>query len=506
MRQFIFLMALISVSSIANGQSFKATAQSNDSLNHISFLSGVRYAEILIAPSQESQLGKGTILESVFAGVIDYLHAMDFEEVGFSSDFINHRMPSVCEKAFVAIDYAISNKAIVDFTITFNSCQDEWWEFKSSYPILIDGWGNLENNVFHRLKQMHGFAKPKYDKNLREHLPIELTKWKESVIREHITVEQDDPLEGIYEGVVEDRIRGKYRIGIVKEGEEYIMSYIRGALNHEDWVEGEIKAELIETANPALFKLKWKTDDKSLNEIPYAVFELGTMNVVWPEGRSELFVKIFPTKSNGSASSGTGFALSSDGYIVTNQHVIDKADKIRVRGINGDFSKLYLAETVVEDRNNDLAIIRINDSGFTSLGQPPYSISPNLSDVGSSVYALGYPLRASMGDEVKLTNGIISSNTGFKGDITSYQVSVPVQPGNSGGPLINKEGEIIGIINSKHLDAENVSYAIKGSYLFNLIQNITPVPLIPKVNSISSKSLTEQVKLIKNYIYILEVD
>lgn len=431
---------------------------------------------------------------------------MKFEDVGFSSKFNGRQIPSVCEKTMVSIDFKINGYYINDFSITFHSCDEEWWQYKSSSPIVNNGWTSLETKVYNRLKYINGFTKTKYDKNQRRTLTNEPTKWRESVIQEHFKFEGATLIEGIYEAATEDRIMGKYRVGIVEERGDYNIFYLDGALNYEDWIEGEEKAKLIETANPTLFKLKWKTGDKSVSDIPYALFEPGIMNIVWPDQQDEVFIKVFPTKSDKLVYSGTGFALSSDGYIVTNHHVVNNANKIQVRGINGDFSKIYLAEIVVEDKNNDLAVIKINDSEFQSLGQPPYSISHNLSEIGSSVYSLGYPLRASMGDEVKLTNGIISSNTGFKGDITAYQVSVPVQPGNSGGPLINEEGEVIGIINSKHLGAENASYAIKANYLINLIQNINPVPLIPRTNSISSKSFTEQVKLIKDYIYILEIN
>jgi S1-C subfamily serine protease len=185
---------------------------------------------------------------------------------------------------------------------------------------------------------------------------------------------------------------------------------------------------------------------------------------------------------------------------------VEGASKIRVKGVKGDFSKTYNAEVVVEDKNNDIAIIKINDPDFTTLGTIPYTINSSLTDVGSSVYALGYPLRASMGDEVKLTNGIVSSKTGFQGDITTYQVSVPVQPGNSGGPLFNSSGEIVGIVNAKHLGADNASYAIKTNYLMNLIQVMNVTPRLPKNNTISDKGLSEQVKYVKEFVYILEIN
>ncbi len=110
-----------------------------------------------------------------------------------------------------------------------------------------------------------------------------------------------------------------------------------------------------------------------------------------------------------------------------------------------------------------------------------------------------------MGDEIKLTNGIISSKTGFQGDISTYQISAPAQPGNSGGPLFDYFGNIIGVVNAKHNDADNVTYAIKATYLKNLI-DLLPAKIISKnVNLINTKSLSILAESYKKYTYIIEV-
>ena len=151
-------------------------------------------------------------------------------------------------------------------------------------------------------------------------------------------------------------------------------------------------------------------------------------------------------------------------------------------------------------------MLQIDDPSFTTLGTIPYIIANRASDVGSSVFVLGYPLRATMGDEVKLTNGIISSKSGFQGDVTSYQITAPIQPGNSGGPLFDEKGNIIGVINAKHGGAENVSYAIKASYLMNLIDLMPTPPKLQTISIVSGKSLTEQVKILKKFTYIIEIN
>ncbi len=202
--------------------------------------------------------------------------------------------------------------------------------------------------------------------------------------------------------------------------------------------------------------------------------------------------------------SGTGFALTSTGLVVTNNHVIEGVNRIVVRGVNGDFDKTYTAKVVITDKKNDLAILKIDDPNFSLLGKVPYVIKTQLDSVGESVFVLGYPLRTTMGDEIKLTNGIISSKTGFQGDATSYQISVPIQPGNSGGPLFDKNGDLIGIINSKHSGAENASYAIKAAYLKNLIALLDSPPVLQTESNMKKKTLTQQVEIAKKYVYIIE--
>jgi S1-C subfamily serine protease len=326
----------------------------------------------------------------------------------------------------------------------------------------------------------------------------------------------------------------KYKVALVKQNGEYKLIYLSGnpkgmekvggcncdgssyiEPSNNQWAVGEVKAKLYKTATQDLYKCDWYMGNKKLNPDCYITFESDNYFTCLISGKDKnMYLKLYPTVDDNigqtnkktEQSSGTGFAISSKGLIVTNYHVTNGATKIKVRGISGDFSKLYNARIVVEDKNNDLSIIQITDSSFTSLGAIPYTISNKSSDVGSSVFTLGYPLKAAMGDEIKLTNGIISSKSGFQGDVTSYQISVPLQPGNSGGPLFDANGNLIGIVNSKLTIGENVSYAIKSSYLLNLI-DILPSPLALKtISTLTGKPLTSQVKVLNKFVYIIEIN
>ena len=151
---------------------------------------------------------------------------------------------------------------------------------------------------------------------------------------------------------------------------------------------------------------------------------------------------------------------------------------------------------IASDKNNDLAILKIDDVDFKGFAQPPYTFSNSMSLVVESVYCLGYPLRSTMGGG-KLTNGIISSKTGYQGDITSCQISAPIQPGNSGGLLLNSNGEIVGIVSAKHTQAEKASYAIKTNYLKSLVSVVDEEISISKTNKLTSLNLSQQVQLVR---------
>lgn len=352
-------------------------------------------------------------------------------------------------------------------------------------------------------------------------LLAQTTSWNEYELKEHWKVNGADELEGIYENIAKLYIEPKYTLGLIKTSNGYNLIYLKGDFNGTSgdqssyWNIGDVKSKLYSTANPLIFMADHYMADKRLNTNVVFTFEDGIMNLIYTDGRPMVtYLKLYPIPSDNipqsvnppKIGSGTGFGVSSDGMIVTNYHVINGARSIKLRGINSDFKKTYKAKVLVSDKNNDLALIQIDENGFVALDSIPFTIKTTLSGVGENIFVLGYPLRASMGDEIKLTNGIVSSKTGFQGDITSYQISAPVQPGNSGGPVFDNQGNLIGIINAKHTGAENASYAIKSGYLTGLIQLLPRSPNLPTTNLLADKSLTQQVELVKKFVYIIETE
>lgn len=204
--------------------------------------------------------------------------------------------------------------------------------------------------------------------------------------------------------------------------------------------------------------------------------------------------------------SGSCFALNSQGYLATCYHVIEDARRVRIRGINGDFEHPVMAKVYDVDRDNDLAILQIIEEGFEGLGEIPYRIEREESEVGEEVFTLGYPLRAVMGDEIKLTNGVISACSGYMGDTTSYQLSATVQSGNSGCPVFSAAGSVIGVVNARLENIESASYAIKEKYLLKLIQKCGVALPTTTVPSMASEPMTTKVKKVKPFVYIVEVE
>lgn len=188
--------------------------------------------------------------------------------------------------------------------------------------------------------------------------------------------------------------------------------------------------------------------------------------------------------------SGSGIAIGNR-HVATNHHVIEGATHLYISHSGSE--ETFKAEVVTYDEAHDLAIIKITDENFSGFGTMKYGFKKDTEDVGMGVFVLGYPMVQTMGTEIKLTTGVVSSLSGFQGSKSEYQISAPVQQGNSGGPLFNDNGELIGIISAKHAEAENVSYGVKLTHLYELAEGVSGVKM-NKTTQIASLSLSEKCK------------
>lgn len=196
---------------------------------------------------------------------------------------------------------------------------------------------------------------------------------------------------------------------------------------------------------------------------------------------------------------GTGFAISNNGYLVTNYHVVAGADSIYIQSTKGE---VYKATSVFEDISSDLAILKITDSSFR--GQPvPYTLKPQGVPRGEYVYTLGFPR-----DEVVYGEGYISAQTGFNGDTTAYQVSIPVNPGNSGAPLMDNKGDVVGIVTGKQTTSDGIAFAVKTANLKRLLEEMKDK--LPKKewnhkSRMEGLTRAEQIKKMEDFVYLVKV-
>ena len=206
-----------------------------------------------------------------------------------------------------------------------------------------------------------------------------------------------------------------------------------------------------------------------------------------------------PSKSKFEANfRATGFLVDGKGYIVTNAHVVDNARNIIVQNKKGE---QFLAESVYSNKTTDLAILKITDTSFKKINSLPYTFPKYSGELGEHIFTLGYPR-----EEVVYGEGYLSAKSGFFGDTTSYQISISVNPGNSGGPVINKNGEIIGIISSKETNADGVVFAIKSKNIYTAIKGLKDDDSIkiPSVNSLKGLDRVKQIQKLEDFVYMVK--
>ncbi len=172
-------------------------------------------------------------------------------------------------------------------------------------------------------------------------------------------------------------------------------------------------------------------------------------------------------------STGTGFFVNPDGYLVTNHHVIAEKANFAIKDLKGRF---YKAQLVAKDQRRDLAVLKVSGR-FPAL---KIIHSDNVAK-GQHVVAVGYPQPSIQGSESKVTDGVISSFSGIKNDDDWFQISVPIQGGNSGGPLVNDSGQVVGVVVasvnvSKFYSIagslpQNINYAIKSKLLLGFLDD-----------------------------------
>ena len=200
--------------------------------------------------------------------------------------------------------------------------------------------------------------------------------------------------------------------------------------------------------------------------------------------------------------SGTGFAISSDGYVLTSKHLVRDANSVAVEDVAG---RRFSAEIIFKDEMYDIALIKIVDSSFKKSAVIPFVFKNKDADLGERLFTLGFPR-----EDIVYGEGSLSSLTGYMGDTLSYQVSIPVNPGNSGGPVFDDKGNLLGMISGKQNQMEGAAFAVKTSVILQRIKRSGNDSLFKEIKSTSKNALqgqpkTRQIKKLKDFVYTVKV-
>jgi len=272
-----------------------------------------------------------------------------------------------------------------------------------------------------------------------------------------------------YEGIWRSH-DSKYTLAIIKT-DDALNNYIGYVLSSTErlWKKGDIKIKFNNLQAGEFSIATFWNDDKMEAGITMRAYNKLIKNAEKEPEHPFNLIKIYPTiKDRKTASKkalavGTGWFVARN-ILVTNYHVIENAKSITV-GLQN--AKQASAKVLLSDERMDIAILE------TSLNRPALPLANNKAQTtGTNVFALGFPHQFTLGGGLKMTKGIISSQKGFKGDATRYQSSAVILGGNSGGPLINENGSVVGINVSGYNQSDSFNYAIKIPYLKILLDQL----------------------------------
>lgn len=198
--------------------------------------------------------------------------------------------------------------------------------------------------------------------------------------------------------------------------------------------------------------------------------------------------------------SGTSFLIDGDGYLATNYHVINGSGTLIV--VNNGHE--YVAKTVYTDPANDIAILLITDADWKPKSSLPYGIRKNNADLGEELFTLGYPRNTMV-----YNRGYLSAGTGYNDDSLSIQLSISANPGNSGGPVLDKNGNIIGILSTRDRQADDVVFATKAININRAIEELKKDSAyrdlqIPGKSSIRNLDRVEQIKRLQDCVFMVK--
>ncbi len=188
--------------------------------------------------------------------------------------------------------------------------------------------------------------------------------------------------------------------------------------------------------------------------------ELSISDIIRANRQSIVLVKT-------QAGIGSGFFINHQGYVVTNKHVVAQAERAEIKTIRG--SVFRVNQIILEDADADLVIV---STDATSQESKPVQLNIQLPEVGEKVVVIGNPL----GLEQTVSDGIVSAVRRNQNSVEFIQVTAPVSPGNSGGPLFNMRGEVIGVATFQYRGGQNLNFCVAASRIAGMQQSGRSTP------------------------------
>ncbi len=427
---------------------------------------------------------------TVCRALYNHLAQMGFKNSMIEAGAAKAQYLSMCEVVTIKPDINIVSRKIEDLTLEFQFCGGRTIKLTSTRKLSAsyNYISEIEDRLSKEFKQLMGFAKPQFMEENMLKLQRRPTGWTEDSLKSYLRRRPKTSIEGTYEemsGNLEKQ--DNLRFAVVKKGAGFDLIYLSGHSNINDRSAGDLKGHLDPTGAADTYKLLWIYQAQEEKRNLFASIAGGMLRITLPakvnvdrttgnvSGEIQgMFIKVALNEEAQTDGTATGFAITSTGRIVTNYHVIEGAQKVFVRGINGNFGERVLAYVAATDKK---------------------------------VFVLGFPAVNVMGSELKVTDGLVSSRSGVEGDLSSYQISAPIQPGNSGSPVFDEEGNLVGVANAglRYL-FENVSYAIKSSYLNNFLNEAEVKVSAPRQNTLKALSTADKVKQLRKHVYIIEVE
>ena len=322
-----------------------------------------------------------------------------------------------------------------------------------------------------------------------------------------------DEIEGIYETAEADFVSGYYKFGIKKFGDSYKAVLFES--NYKHWKQGEVKGEFKPGLLKGTYSSTWYLRDKVPAEAIAVLRENDTLSLLFSKPGSENKIeskmkRIFPRTGaeikypyENFSPSNLGVVLSTDGIIVTNAHTIKKAANIKIK-LTTELGELtFPVELLIKDEEKNLAILKIDQSGFTGFNSHPFGLEGNTKK-GEFVYSLAVYGKSPSDKNLNIIKGSVNYSPEINNDYNYILVKPSGTYMSNGGPLFNLSGNMIGLIPFSSGDTEQTAdreiFAIKSASIIQILEQIQDKLNLPTVTDLNGKPIVQQASVLKNYI------